>query len=165
MNKLLNNIKWSTYLELCTIIAIAYYAFIAWKYYGTDIQRLIHKLTGNHDKSNDLSAVLQYQSEEHPQPEEFIHYESFPEAQLDEEEFQGVARSLAINISSCIDQAADKSFAPGILIPKLKKILNDHSNVVAMSDRQRINALVTSECEKTGTALLSESEVDLWWSA
>jgi len=48
------------------------------------------------------------------------------------------------------------------LIPQLKQILWEYESIAAL-DRSAINHLVVNECEKTGTALLTEEEVDQWW--
>ncbi|MBL4674953.1 MAG: hypothetical protein JKY70_01910 [Mucilaginibacter sp.] len=164
MNKLFNHISWSTYLDTCILIAVAYYLFIIWKYYRSDIQKIFNRLSGNTNNVNELPAVLQYQPDKQSEQDKAeVPYQ--PEEAATDEEFNGPARGLAIDIYACIEQAADEPFAPAILIPKLKIMLNEHPGIAATPDREKINAFVARECEKTGTALLSESEVDRWWSA
>jgi hypothetical protein len=165
MNKLLNPISWSAYLETVAVLAIAYYVFIGWKYYRPEISQLIARISGQKGASRELPAALQYQSEGAPEtaaPHRAFQAEGRPgvyeEALLNQQE-------LANELTQCIASATDKPFAPAILIPKLKKILNDYPDIAATTVREEINALIVRECEKTGTALLSESEVDMWWSA
>lgn len=164
MNKLLNNISWGTYLETFAFIAVAYYAYIGWKYYRPEIRQLINRLTGHKHERNALPTALQYQAEETLQPET-THTELSTDYEQTGSPFQGSTRSLANRLTECIDQAADEPYAPATLTSQLKKILNDYPDIAATTDREAINALVANECEKTGTALLSESEVDTWWSA
>ncbi|MES2376064.1 MAG: hypothetical protein V4553_05785 [Bacteroidota bacterium] len=165
MNTLLNPISWSAYLETVAILAIAYYAFIGWKYYHPEITKLIDRLSGRNTNTRELPEALQYQSEASPEipAAERVFPTNQPPGFYEEpllSQFE-----LANELTECIASATDKPFAPAILIPKLKKILNDYPDVAAIPEREEINALIVRECEKTGTALLSESEVDMWWSA
>jgi len=166
MNKLLNPISWSAYLETIAVLAIAYYAFIGWKFYRPEINRIIDRLAGRNRNSRELPAALQYQGEENltsaPVSNEPVHQEPHEPAV---HTTIGETYELAQQLTACIAEATDKPFAPAALIPKLKKILNDYPDIAAIADREEINALIVRECEKTGTALLSESEVDMWWSA
>ncbi|MEO3404982.1 hypothetical protein AAFN85_13835 [Mucilaginibacter sp. CAU 1740] len=163
MNHLLHQITWHQYLTATFTAAIVYYVFIGWKYYRSEISLIFNLLTGKKDDRNELPAALQYQGEENQSAE--IPSTAIPAFEKQEDEpFQGAARSLANRLTGCIDEAADEPFAPDKLIIKLKKILNDHPDVAATPEREAINALIVSECEKTGTALLSRIEVDMWWS-
>jgi hypothetical protein len=166
MEHLFNNVTWKQYLNAALVATVIYYGFIAWKYCSFEIKRLIARLNGKTGNPHHLPPVLQYQ-------EDIIADTSgpagpaFPEGEIYSQElpFSGQANDLARQVSACIDEAAEKPFDPALLIPKLRKILNDYPDVPATTDREKINALVVSQCENTGTALLSESEVDLWWSA
>jgi hypothetical protein len=164
MNKLLNPISWSTYIETIAILAIAYYAFIGWKYYRPEFQKLLARISGSKDGERQLPEALQYRDEG---PSAAPAMERVPDEQRPGFYEMPVSthQELANELTACIASATDKPFAPTILIPKLKKILNDYPDVAATPERDEINALVVRECERTGTALLSESEVDLWWSA
>jgi hypothetical protein len=51
-----------------------------------------------------------------------------------------------------------------MLVSQLKQILKQHT-ALTVAERPVINHLVVNECEKNGTALLTEEEVDQWWSA
>ncbi|RFZ92846.1 hypothetical protein D0C36_15760 [Mucilaginibacter conchicola] len=164
MNSILNGISWTLYFTTCFIAALAGYAFIAWKYYRTEIRDILNRLSGKTDRAGELPAALQYQPEEQLPTEKSGTTDNTQEA-IAEEEFKGPVRSLAVRLHACIDEASDEAFAPAMLIPKLKKLLNDYPDVAFTPEREKINALIAGECERTGTALLSESEVDTWWSA
>lgn len=162
MNRLLNPISWSAYLETLGVLAIAYYAFIGWKFYRPEIDKIIARLKGERHDANLLPPVLQYQADETvPTP-----VAGNRETEIaDYEEPFGAVHDLGQALTNCINAASGKAYATQALIPQLKKILNDYPDIAATPERDEINALIVRECEKTGTALLSESEVDLWWSA
>lgn len=169
MNHLLNPISWSTYLETIAVLAIIYYAFIGWKYYRQDIIQLFVRLTGKKEEQQQLTVTLQNQGEdtvEANQPDGNPVYDQQPEIQTTTaDDFSGPAADLAQTLKDAIREAAARPYAPVLLINQLKRILNDHPDIAASPEREKINALIIQECEKTGTALLSESEVDVWWSA
>lgn len=165
MEHLLNNTTWKQYLYAALAAAVFYYAFIAWKYYRHEIKQLIARLSAKADAPEERPAVLQYPTEK-TEPQQVNPAVILPEEAFSQKlPFSGTANDLARQLRQCIYDAAEEPFAPQLLIPTLQKILNDYPDVAATTDREKINALVVSECENTGTALLSESEVDLWWSA
>lgn len=165
MEHLLNNTTWKQYLYTALAAAVIYYAVIAWRYYRHEIKQLIARLSGKTDAPEERPAVLQYPTEK-TKPQQVNPAVIFPaEAYSQELPFGGTANDLARQLRQCIDDAVEGPFAPQLLIPTLQKILHDYPDVAATNDREKINALIVSECENTGTALLSESEVDLWWSA
>lgn len=168
MNKILNPIGWSAYLETITILAFVYYLFIGWKYYRPEIDRFVARLKGDTGEK-EVPPVFQYQAEAMAERSAEQSITSPEPNRTDEiaeyEEPNGAVHDLGQSLTACITEASGKPFAPAILIPKLKKLLNDYPDIAASHERDEINALIVRECEKTGTALLSESEVDMWWSA
>jgi hypothetical protein len=167
MDHLLNNISWSTYLATASLIALTYYGYVAWTYYRNDIQRAINKVSGKIDDNSELPAALRYEEEPLPEIDPLQQNNSYQQEQHDQvaTENEGIAYELGQELSACIEAHADKAFNPAILIPKIKDILNDYPDLAATPDREQINVLIVRECERTGTALLTENEVDTWWSA
>jgi len=169
MNKLLNPISWSAYLESIAVLAIAYYAFIGWKYYRPQINKIVDRLKGESGDTTQIPQVLQYDARDHaastvsPEATQPASHEGTEIAAYHEP--AGALRDLGQALIAEIGEAGGKPYAPAALIPRLKKILKDYPVVSASHQRDEINALIVRECEKTGTALLSESEVDMWWSA
>lgn len=157
MNHLLHQITWHQYLSATIVIAIIYYLAVILRCYRPELQNLQKRITGD-KKENQLQA-LQYQpAEEEVQPAPIqsqakytLQQESISESDI-----------LAGQLKACIAKAADKSFAPAILIPQLKQILQEHTEL-AVAERPFISHLIVAECERTGTALLTEEEVDQWW--
>jgi hypothetical protein len=157
MNHLLHQISWHQYLTVALLAAIIYYLLVILRFYRPELQNLHRHISG--DKPGEPLQALQYQPDEeaikaapvHDQTKEPYREEVITDTDI-----------LAGKLKACIAKAADKPFAPAILIPQLKKILQEHQPIAA-SARPAINRLVVGECEETGTALLTEEEVDQWW--
>lgn len=157
MNHLLHQISWHQYFIAAFAAAIIYYLVVILRYYRPELQNLQRRVSG--DKPGEQLQALQYQ----PVEEEL---KTAPALELPEQPYHEAsitdADILAGKLKACITKAADKPFAPAILIPQLKLILKEHQHI-ATSERPVINQLVVSECEKTGAALLTKEEVDQWW--
>ncbi|MDN3584391.1 hypothetical protein [Mucilaginibacter flavus] len=124
--------------------------------YRPELQNLQRRISG--DKPGEELQALQYQPDEEAIKAAPVHErEKHPnqEAITDTD-------ILALKLKACIIKAADKPFAPAILIPQLQKILQENQPIAA-SERPAINHVIVNECEKTGTALLTEEEVNQWW--
>jgi len=163
MNHLLHQISWHQYLIAALLVAIIYYFIIILRYYRPELQNLQRRIAG--ERQADQLQALQYQPEEAGEEETadagFLHE---PAGQPNEQHTITDTDILAGRLKAVIAKAADNPFAPAVLIPQLKIILKDHQHIAA-SDRALINSLVVTECEKTGTALLTEEEVDQWWES
>jgi hypothetical protein len=165
MKNLFNEITWKQYCGVSIAAIIIYYIFIGWKYYRLELQNLFTLLNNKISGSKGEFSVLEYPAKVDEAQQQTPGAMPKGEAYSQELPFTGTGNDLARELKQCIEEAADEPFAPALLIPKLRKILNDYPDVALSKDREKINALVVSECENTGTALLSESEVDMWWSA
>lgn len=159
MNHLLQHISWNTYLTGVILFTIAYYLFIGARYYSSDLRSLFNRLSGQQTAANELPPVLQYQEPAAEQPASAAPVYHEPQQQ----QAPSDTDHLATRLKACIAIASEKPFAPAVLIPQLKKILQEHPELAA-TERPAINELIVNECEKTGTALLTEEEVDQWWS-
>jgi len=157
MNHLLHQISWHQYLIVAFVAAIIYYLVVTLRYYRPEPQNLQRRVNG--DKRGEQLQALQYQ----PAEEEV---KAAPSQDLKEQPYHEEAITdtdiLAGKLKASIIKAADKPFAPAILIPQLKQILQERRHITA-SERTVINRLVVDETEKTGTALLTEEEVYQWW--
>lgn len=157
MNHLLHQISWHQYITVALIGAIIYYLFVILRCYRPELQKLQNRISGG--KPGDQLQALQYQPAEEEAP-------SAPAQSPDERPYQGEIVSnidyLTGELKACIANAAGKPFAPAVLIPQLKQILLEYQSITA-PERSAINHMLVNECEKTGTALLTEGEVDQWW--
>ncbi|MGY4538195.1 hypothetical protein ACVW0P_002615 [Mucilaginibacter sp. UYNi724] len=154
----LHQISWHQYLVAALVAAIIYYFIIILRNYRPELQSLRRRIT--EDSEADQLQALRYKPEE----EGGVKTGQLPDAAIQPEKQEAVTDTdiLAGKLKACIASAADKPFAPAILIPRLKIILKEYQHLSA-SDRGAINRLVASESEKTGTALLTEEQVDQWW--
>jgi hypothetical protein len=158
MNHLLQQISWQQYLSAASAAAIIYYIAVILSCYRTELETLQQRITGI--KSTDELQALQYQTaEETALPPAPVHVSA---GYAPQDQIISDTDVLAGKLKACITRAADKPFAPAILIPQLKQILQDHQDSAA--ERPAISHLIVNECEKTGTALLTEEEVDQWWN-
>lgn len=159
---MLNQVSWTTFFEIIIFLAAVYYLFVLFRYYAGDIRQMLQPRS---DETTDhqIPDALRFE-----QPEEVHHAhvepvlragpESLPDDTLEEtSEIRG-------QLKQCIQRASGKSFAPAVLIPQIKKLFRDFPDLQFSPHRPAINELVVQECERTGTALLTEDEVDAWWS-
>jgi len=157
MNHLLHQISWHQYLIVAFVAAIIYYIVVTLRYYRPELQNLQRRISG--DRPGEQLHALQYEPDQEEVP-------SAPAQSPVERPYHREIISnidfLAGELKACIAKAAEKPFAPTVLIPQLKRILLEYQST-AMSERPAINHLIVDECEKTGTALLTEEEVDQWW--
>ncbi|WP_426582636.1 hypothetical protein [Mucilaginibacter sp. R-33] len=156
MNHLLHQISWLQYLSAVLVAMIIYYIFVILRCYRPELQNLLNRLSG--DKAGAPLQALQYQ----PENEQMAAAVQNPMETAYQEATISETDILVGQLKACIAKAADKPFAPAILIPQLKQILQQHTAFPA-PERPAISHLIVNECEKTGTALLTEDEVDQWW--
>ncbi|MDO3641245.1 hypothetical protein [Mucilaginibacter sp. L3T2-6] len=144
-----------------TVLNIAYYLWIGASFYSDELRSLLNRLNGRENAANELPAALRYQESEADCPASAAAVNSENRQQ---QEIPSDTDHLTGRLKACIAIASEKPFAPAVLIPQLKKILQEHPALAASAERPAINELIVNECEKTGTALLTEEEVDQWWS-
>ena len=162
MNKLLDNISWSTYLEMAMLLTAAYYGFIGWKYYRRNFGDLIRRM--GREKSDGPVLPVHSSSDNQTGESGPLTQAAFA-SELTTEQSAAQSSGLIRALIRCIASAASGNYATAKLITQLKKILNDYPEIAASPAREQINTLIVRECEENGTAMLSESEVDEWWSA
>lgn len=170
MNHLLQQITWHQYLTAALIATLIYYAVVILRYYRPELQQLKDRFSGNaHDDS--LQALRNYSSEADsdtavptaPQNDLAARqpYQEFPD-----EPAQQLAPTeldiISMKLKAVIERAADQPFSPAILIPQLQHILHE-PQTFSDAEKAAISHLIVAECENTGTALLTEEEVDQWW--
>jgi hypothetical protein len=160
---MLHHITWHQYLTGIVLAAVIYYIVIILRCYRPELQRIIKQLNGNREIGN-LPEALQYPGEAEQPAAETTHAVNFSGQPEYRQESLTAYDHLAAELKACIAKAADKPFAPAIFLPQIKKILRARPETNGAINRQAINELIVNECEKTGTALLTEDEVDQWWS-
>ena len=166
MRNLLNDISWHIYLETSGTLIIIYYAYISWKYYRFRFEALYRRFTGTADNTDNLPGVLQYQEDQAETGISEITKQGFANEQsLKQESFNEGAKVLAETLRAAIEMKSFDAYNLNELRSLITNILKDFPEVGYTPDRKRINAFIILLCEKTGVALLSEMEVDQWWTA
>jgi hypothetical protein len=159
---MLHHITWHQYLTGIVLAAVIYYIVIILRCYRPELQRIIKQLNGNRETGN-LPEALQYPDEAEQPAAETAHAVNFSGQPEYRQEPLTAYDHLAAKLKACIAKAADKPFAPAIFLPQIKTILKARPETNGAINRQAINEFIVNECEKTGTALLTEDEVDQWW--
>lgn len=158
---MLNHLSWTTYIEIVIFFTAIYYLFVLFRYYRENTHRLLQPQKAATD-TRKVPEVLQYQQ---PEAEATQHHpisiHSHPDNQPDSS--LANADELIRKIKKCIESASDKTFAPAILIPQIKRILHAYPDLQDSPHRSAINELIVQECESTGTTQLTEEGVDQWW--
>jgi hypothetical protein len=160
MNHLLHQITWHQYLVIALIAAIIYYLVVILRCYQPELRKIKQHFSGNQNR--EVLQALQYQDPETETPA--------PITQVTASQQNNAGESINENdiltgkLKACIAKAADKPFAPSTLILQLNGVLQQHKDL-AITARPAINHLIVKECEKTGTALLTDDEVDQWWES
>ncbi|SDF45220.1 hypothetical protein SAMN05216464_11860 [Mucilaginibacter pineti] len=159
---MLSHLSWAGYIEAVIVALIIYYAFVAARFYGSDIKELFARKGDQNPTIHTLPEQLVYQAESQavlkPEiPDNFI-VDEYIDSDLED------ADELIGKLKRSIHGASEKAYAPGNLVNQLKNIFKAYASLKKSPHRPAINELVVSECERTGTAELSEDEVDEWWS-
>jgi hypothetical protein len=160
---MLHHITWHQYLTGIVLAAVIYYIVIILRCYRPELQRVSKQLNCNNENGY-LPEALRYQPDADKPAENLVQADSFSEYPEHQQEPVTEYDHLAAELKASIAKAADKPFAPAILLQQLKKIVRAQPAASGRADRQAINELIVNECEKTGTALLTADEVDQWWS-
>jgi hypothetical protein len=158
---MLNHLSWTSYLESAILLLVIYYAIIGARFYAYDLSRLFRPGLVKNQPAQSLPAALVYEgpkNEEmdfklpgHPDPD------NLPDDSITE------ADNIIRSLKECVSAASIKPYAPAALIPQIQKIFKEHAALKKSRHRPAINELVVAECERTGTALLTDDEVDQWW--
>ena len=158
---MLHQISWTSYIEAIIGLLAIYYAYVALKYYADDIRGILNPVGQKPTGTQNLPDALQYEEPEPGAGKVNSVTHSNPDNQPDDSIKE--ADQLIGQIKQCIQTASEKPFAPAVLIPQIKKLFRDNPSLQDSPHRPAINELVVSECERSGTALLNEDEVDRWW--
>jgi hypothetical protein len=159
---LLNHLSWASYFETVILLLVIYYLFVGFRFYKTEIQRLLGNTVKNNSYQN-VPGQLQYKEAGKVVNESAV-LETYPNESYPDEDIH-LADNLTAAVKRCIAATAGKAHAPDQLIPQIKDIFNKHASLKHSPHRPAINELVVSECVRTGVAELTEDEVDAWWSS
>jgi hypothetical protein len=161
MNTLFNAISWTRFAELLALALIIYYALVGLRCYRPEITNLFRNgslKAATKDQSNPFMALQQDAETGSSKPANiFQHFEGPDEKDLE-------TQALIAGLRAQIAEFSEQPYQPAAVPPKLKTILRKYQHLKNSASRAAINELIVAECEKTGIALLTEEEVDQWWS-
>ncbi len=165
---MLNQLSWTTYFEIVIFLTALYYIFVLFTYYREDARQLLQSQKPT-SETHQVPEALRYEQPEKVEKFEQIEYPADENPQddildkLQNEDF-ATAEKFIEQVKVCIKNASGKPYAPAILIPQIKKLFRENPDLLNSPQRPSINELIVQECESTGTALLTEDEVDQWWT-
>jgi hypothetical protein len=161
---MLKQLSWTSYFEIILFLAAIWYVFVLFRYYRGEVRGLYQAKQAETD-SPTIPEVLRYEPSAATEEIQFPANEENEEApvQVQNEDF-AEAEKFIRQVKACIKNASGKPFAPAILIPQIKKLFRENPELLNSPQRPAINELIVQECESTGTALLTEDEVDQWWT-
>jgi hypothetical protein len=61
MNNLFNHYTWGQYILIMILLLIAYYSYVAIRWFNPEIILILHRLTGHREAPEELPQVLQYE--------------------------------------------------------------------------------------------------------
>jgi hypothetical protein len=161
MNHLLHSISWHHYLAVVVVAAIIYYLIVILRYYGPEITNFFRNgslKAAAKEQSNPFMALQQdTESDDSKQPGIYQYIEGRDVKDLE-------AQTLIVGLRAQIAEFSGQPYQPAAVPPRLKAIIRNYRHLKNSLQRAAINELVVAECEKTGIALLTEDEVDQWWS-
>jgi hypothetical protein len=165
---MLHQITWTNYFEAVVILLVIYYTAIGLRFWGADLQQFIANKTGSTSNQNEMTGPFFAEPEEEELDASYLAHE--PVIYINDEDEEALdssmieAETVIARVKAAIKEAAARPYDPPALIASFKSIFNDSYTVKNSPHRDAINELVVSECERTGTALLTEDEVDRWWN-
>jgi hypothetical protein len=159
---MLNHLSWTSYFEAVILLLVIYYAFIALRFYPGGLRRLFSRAPARNQPGQPLPAALVYQEpggkEGGPAAPGYLEQDNLPDDSITRADtlMKLVKDRIAVRLS-------DSPYAWAAIRRQIKKIFKEHTSLKNSPHRQAINEMVAAEFKKTGTALLSECEVDQWW--
>ncbi|PWK72922.1 hypothetical protein LX99_04252 [Mucilaginibacter oryzae] len=170
MNQLFHHVTWNQYLTAALIASIIYYLFVFLRCYRPELQKLKERLNshGAHDdpfqdlnypeegETADIVTSCSDKSSDQP------HEAGTPQANDHHNQEPAPSDILGERLKAIIGRAAGKPYAPAVLIPQLKQLLQE-PHTFSDAEKAAISHLIVAQCEDTGTGLLTKEEVDQWW--
>lgn len=151
---MLTDITWQEYLTGIGVLAAIYYAFVVWRYYPQELRKIFNrrKITYDHfDLDAAYEDVVMGKDTVDDRPE-----------QNTNSEIEDI-ESLVTRIKDFLSSQNAKTAHKDDLMQYTGLMLNEYQSLKNSELRESINELIASECEKNGTALISEGEADLLW--
>lgn len=157
---MITNISWTDYFIAVTILLAVYYLFIGIRYHSVDLKNLLSAKWKRR-----LKTVIPNNLPVNGLPfnEENSHLSKVSFEETTDEEFNEVEH-LIERLKSVIADASQRKLMLQEFKQYLGMVLKEYPAVKYSPLRSSINELIISECQKYGTVMLTEEEVDLLWN-
>ena len=156
---MLSHLSWGVYLEVLIVLLVIYYAVIGIRFYQNELQSLFKGGVIKSRKpvaaplfSNETTATGAGQADE-------------PHTAEAADDTQEQVDAVIGELKAIIKDASGKPYNPPVLTGQIRQLFRDNYTLKNSPYREAINELVAAECEKTGTATLTEEEVNEWWDS
>lgn len=155
---MLNNISWTDYIMAVGIALVIYYLFIGLKYYSEDIKDLLSgKRRFKLKPAPSVAHNRQHEQDVKSGPEEFTGYENSRD-----DEFMELEHLIG-RLKTIIEDASRRKMVPQEFKQYLTMILKEYPSIKDSPLRSSVNEMIISECQKYGTVILNEEEMDSLW--
>lgn len=160
---ILTKISWQDYLLVVVAALIAYYVFVAFKFYSQEVKEIVtggshgaHSVLKQTHENHHTSQKNQY--EDYSDPEQNVPaFEDTPDATFE------LVERLISTLKIIVKQSADKEFTKEEFSERLTKIFGFYPDLKYSQFQPAIHELIISECEKLEYIPISEDELmELW---
>lgn len=164
---MLNSISWTDYLVFIVLLLIAYYLFVALKFYSFELSSLLKGKRPSVAFATETAADEVIDGSKHfqdNQVELFPTYNRYaPQAQETDDTFQKV-EELTDKLKKVIEDAASNKTIKEEFILSLQLVLKKYHFLKGSPFLVAINNLIASECDKYNFIQLSADERVMLWN-
>lgn len=160
---MLNNLSWPHYLTAMLVLLAIYYLVIGLKYYHPELRHIFNKYFKRDISQHRLPEALIYEEPEALPAQNAAPLAGDVEYLAEADDLMDKTEEFIGRFKKVTAQAATKTYSPTLLIHSLQLLFTEYPQIKNSPHRAAISELIASECEQTGTAQLSEDEVDAWW--
>ena len=141
-------ISWGSYITIIVVLLIAYYFFVGFRYYRTDLLQL---LSGRKTKNTEKAVAP------------LSNYKQSSKDDLKEESDYQLTESLSDDIRAFINASVENKSNNGEVINGLKRILGKYPSLKDSSFREFIQNIIISESEANLSLHFSPEEAAALW--
>ena len=164
---MLNSISWTDYLVFVVLLLIAYYLFVALKFYSFELNFLLKGKRPSVALANETAEDVEIDGSNNfhdNQAELFPTYNRYaPQAKETDDTFQKV-EELTAKLKKVIEDAASNNTIKEEFILSLQLVLKKYHFLKGSPFLVAINNLIASECDKYNFIQLSADERVMLWN-
>ena len=164
---MLNSISWTDYLVFVVLLLIAYYLFVALKFYSFELNSIFKGKRPSVALATETAADVDTDSSKNfqdNQAELFPTYNRYaPQPEDTDDTFQKV-EELATKLKKVIEDAASNNSIKEEFMLSLQLVLKKYQFLKGSPFLVAINNLIASECDKHNFIQLSADERVMLWN-